>query len=116
MARSLQEKARPAGTQVRFLCLWVASADQDAPLVSSHAVNIVFCSGLHESLRMTVRIPLLWGVPPRHEALRYDLSAYVCKGPDTFARSEIQLAVCSTAIACGGGFVEKVYKQWQLYG
>lgn len=49
------------------------------------------CSGLHESLHMTVTIPLLWGVPPRHEAL-------------------------SVAIASGGGFVDKVYRQWQLHG
>ena len=28
------------------------------------------CSGLHETLYMTVAIPLLWGIPPRHETLR----------------------------------------------
>lgn len=48
-------------------------------------------SGLHESLHMTVAIPLLWGIPPRHETL-------------------------STAIISGGGYVEKVYRQWQLLG
>ena len=31
----------------------------------------VWCSGLHESLRMTVAIPLLNGVPPESEYLRY---------------------------------------------
>lgn len=48
-------------------------------------------SGLHESLHMTVAIPMLWGIPPRHETL-------------------------STAIVSGGGYVDKVYRQWQLYG
>ncbi|DBA90061.1 TPA: hypothetical protein ACH3X2_004325 [Trebouxia sp. C0005] len=48
-------------------------------------------SGLHESLHMTVAIPLLWGIPSRHETL-------------------------STAIVSGGGYVEKVYRQWQLLG
>lgn len=47
-------------------------------------------SGLHDTLYMTVAIPLLWGIPPRHESL-------------------------STAIISGGGVVEKVYRQWQLY-
>lgn len=32
---------------------------------------LLCCSGLHESLHMTVAIPLLWGIPPRHETLRY---------------------------------------------
>lgn len=32
---------------------------------------LCLCSGLHESLHMTVAIPLLWGIPPRHETLRY---------------------------------------------
>ena len=31
----------------------------------------LLCSGLHETLHMTVAIPLLWGIPPRHETLRY---------------------------------------------
>ena len=28
------------------------------------------CSGIHEILKMTVAIPLLYGVPPQHEYLR----------------------------------------------
>lgn len=48
-------------------------------------------SSMHESLHMTVAIPFLWGVPPRHESL-------------------------STAIISGGGYVEKVYRQWEMYG
>ena len=33
----------------------------------------MLCSGLHENLKMIVAIPLLWGVPPEHEALRCDV-------------------------------------------
>ncbi|KAK9802997.1 hypothetical protein WJX73_007585 [Symbiochloris irregularis] len=47
-------------------------------------------SGLHENLKMIVAIPLLWGVPPEHEALR-------------------------AAITLGGGIVDKVYRQWFWY-
>ncbi|KAK9839522.1 hypothetical protein WJX81_007039 [Elliptochloris bilobata] len=47
-------------------------------------------SGLHESLRMTVAIPLLNGVPPESEYLR-------------------------SAIATGGGFVKKVATVWNFY-
>ncbi|CAK0740187.1 hypothetical protein CVIRNUC_001231 [Coccomyxa viridis] len=48
-------------------------------------------SGIHEILKMTVAIPLLNGVPPQHEYLR-------------------------SAISSGGGIVEKMYRQWQMYG
>lgn len=63
---------------------------------------------------MTVAIPLLWGIPSRHETLRYvavDLqTAWSCsKEPD-------HVLFCSTAIVSGGGYVEKVYRQWQLLG
>ena len=30
----------------------------------------VACSGMHETLVMTVSLPLLWGIPPAHEFLR----------------------------------------------
>ncbi|KAK9815897.1 hypothetical protein WJX72_011570 [[Myrmecia] bisecta] len=46
-------------------------------------------SSLHETLKMTVAIPLLWGVPPEHETL-------------------------SNAIVSGGGIVEKVWLQWHF--
>ena len=45
------------------------------------------CSGLSESLKMTVSIPFLWGIPPEHEVL-------------------------SSAVRNGGGIVDKVYRQW----
>ncbi|CAL5223701.1 g6255 [Coccomyxa viridis] len=48
-------------------------------------------SGLHEFLKMTVAIPLLNGIPPQHEYLR-------------------------SAISSGGGIVERMYRQWQMYG
>ena len=35
------------------------------------------CSGLHEFLKMTVAIPLLNGIPPQHEYLRY-ICPYTC--------------------------------------
>lgn len=35
------------------------------------------CSGLHETLYMTVAIPLLWGIPPHHETLRYAVVCFV---------------------------------------
>ena len=38
----------------------------------------VCCSSLHESLHMTVAIPLLWGIPPRHETLRYSMICLTC--------------------------------------
>ncbi|ONH96436.1 hypothetical protein PRUPE_7G128900 [Prunus persica] len=45
--------------------------------------------GLHEKLRMTVAVPLLWGVPPASETLHL-------------------------AVKSGGGIVEKVYWQWDF--
>jgi len=47
-------------------------------------------SGLHEVLKLTVAIPLLWGVPPTFETL-------------------------SSAIQTGGGIVHRVYHQWNVY-
>ncbi|KAL3628476.1 hypothetical protein CASFOL_027522 [Castilleja foliolosa] len=45
--------------------------------------------GLHEKLRMTVAVPLLWGVPPASETLHL-------------------------AVRSGGGIVDKVYWQWNF--
>lgn len=45
--------------------------------------------GLHEKLRMTVAVPLLWGVPPASETLHL-------------------------AVKSGGGIVDKVYWQWDF--
>ncbi|XP_030472692.1 uncharacterized protein LOC115690487 [Syzygium oleosum] len=45
--------------------------------------------GLHEKLKMTVAVPLLWGVPPASERLHL-------------------------AVRSGGGIVEKVYWQWDF--
>ncbi|KAL0920381.1 hypothetical protein M5K25_009512 [Dendrobium thyrsiflorum] len=45
--------------------------------------------GLQEKLSMTVAVPLLWGVPPASETLRF-------------------------AVRSGGGIVEKVYWQWDF--
>lgn len=45
--------------------------------------------GLHEKLRMTVAVPLLWGIPPAADRLRF-------------------------AVRTGGGIVEKVYWQWDF--
>ncbi|XP_068646674.1 uncharacterized protein [Aristolochia californica] len=45
--------------------------------------------GLQEKLTMTVAVPLLWGVPPASETLRF-------------------------AVRSGGGIVEKVYWQWDF--
>ncbi|KAL8040388.1 hypothetical protein ABFS82_10G091600 [Erythranthe guttata] len=45
--------------------------------------------GLHEKLTMTVAVPLLWGVPPASETLRF-------------------------AVKNGGGIVDKVYWQWHF--
>ncbi|XP_020093721.1 uncharacterized protein LOC109713870 [Ananas comosus] len=45
--------------------------------------------GFHEKLTMTVAVPLLWGVPPASESLRF-------------------------AVRSGGGIVEKVYWQWDF--
>ncbi|KAJ3682482.1 hypothetical protein LUZ60_015055 [Juncus effusus] len=45
--------------------------------------------GLQEKLKMTVAVPLLWGVPPASETLRF-------------------------AVRNGGGIVEKVYWQWDF--
>ncbi|XP_020599380.1 uncharacterized protein LOC110038813 [Phalaenopsis equestris] len=45
--------------------------------------------GLQEKLTMTVAVPLLWGVPPASETLRF-------------------------AIRSGGGIVEKFYWQWDF--
>ncbi|XP_002970595.2 uncharacterized protein LOC9631792 [Selaginella moellendorffii] len=47
-------------------------------------------SDLHEKLKMTVAIPLLWGVPPGLENL-------------------------NQAIRCGGGIVEKAYYSWTFF-
>ena len=40
-------------------------------LLSRLRVAVCLCSGLHEILKMTVAIPLLYGIPPEHEYLRY---------------------------------------------
>jgi len=45
--------------------------------------------GLHEKLTMTVAVPLLWGIPPVADRLRF-------------------------AVRTGGGIVEKVYWQWDF--
>ena len=45
--------------------------------------------GLHNQLRLSVAIPLLWGIPPQHEPLK-------------------------AAILHGGGFVEKAWKEWHM--
>ncbi|KAJ7520006.1 hypothetical protein O6H91_20G063000 [Diphasiastrum complanatum] len=45
--------------------------------------------GLHEKLRMTVAMPLLWGIPPAVDSLNY-------------------------AIRSGGGIVEKAYRKWEF--
>ncbi|GER45476.1 arginine biosynthesis bifunctional protein ArgJ [Striga asiatica] len=45
--------------------------------------------GLHEKLKMTVAVPLLWGVPPASETLHL-------------------------AVRSGGGIVDKVYRQWDF--
>ncbi|ONK57013.1 uncharacterized protein A4U43_C10F15660 [Asparagus officinalis] len=45
--------------------------------------------GLQEKLKMTVAVPLLWGVPPASETLR-------------------------VAVRSGGGIVEKIYWQWDF--
>lgn len=45
--------------------------------------------GLQEKLNMTVAVPLLWGVPPASDTLRF-------------------------AVRSGGGVVEKVYWQWDF--
>ncbi|KAK9917228.1 hypothetical protein WJX75_002094 [Coccomyxa subellipsoidea] len=47
-------------------------------------------SGVHEVLKMTVAIPLLYGIPPEYEYLR-------------------------SAISSGGGIVEKMSRQWHMY-
>lgn len=65
---------------------------------------------------MTVAIPLLWGIPPRHETLRYVKILKPALVSFAAAPDSDCVFVCSTAIASGGGYVEKVYRQWQLYG
>lgn len=45
--------------------------------------------GLHEKLKMTVAVPLLWGVPPVSETLHL-------------------------AVRSGGGIVDKVFWQWDF--
>ncbi|XP_057814866.1 uncharacterized protein LOC131028572 isoform X5 [Cryptomeria japonica] len=45
--------------------------------------------GLQEKLTMTVAVPLLWGIPPAAERLRF-------------------------AVRTGGGIVEKIYWQWNF--
>jgi hypothetical protein len=47
-------------------------------------------TGLAERMRLTVVIPLLWGVPPQDE-------------------------VIAGAIAAGGGIVHRVVKEWGVY-
>lgn len=47
--------------------------------------------GVHETLTMTLALPLLWGVPPEHERLR-------------------------NGIESGGGIIERVYQEWFIYG
>ncbi|RWW72916.1 hypothetical protein BHE74_00019239 [Ensete ventricosum] len=49
----------------------------------------VSSEGLLEKLTMTVVVPLLWGVPPASDTLRF-------------------------AVRSGGGIVEKVYWQWNF--
>jgi hypothetical protein len=44
-------------------------------------------SGVHETLTMTLALPLLWGVPPEHERLR-------------------------NGIVRGGGIIDRVYQEW----
>jgi hypothetical protein len=44
-------------------------------------------SGVHETLTMTVALPLLFGVPPEHERLR-------------------------SGIERGGGIIDRVYQEW----
>jgi hypothetical protein len=46
--------------------------------------------GLQERLTMSVAVPLLWGVPPASETLH-------------------------VAVRSGGGIVEKIYWQWDLF-
>jgi hypothetical protein len=46
--------------------------------------------GLQERLTMSVAVPLLWGVPPASETLH-------------------------VAVQSGGGIVEKIYWQWDLF-
>jgi hypothetical protein len=46
--------------------------------------------GLQERLTMSVAVPLLWGVPPASETLHI-------------------------AVRSGGGIVEKIYWQWDLF-
>lgn len=48
------------------------------------------CSGVHECLRMTVAIPLLWGVPPEYDWLK-------------------------SGIKNGGGIIDKVYREWHMH-
>ncbi len=89
-------------------------------------------SDLHQSLRMTVAIPLLNGVPPESEFLRCapaaprplpDLSARRAtarrgrRAPRTpRARAAAHGPCCArSAIATGGGFVEKVATVWNFY-
>jgi hypothetical protein len=45
--------------------------------------------GLHEKLTMAVVVPLLWGIPPAADRLRF-------------------------VVRTGGGIVEKVYWQWDF--
>ncbi|CAL8463404.1 g2938 [Coccomyxa elongata] len=52
--------------------------------------NVETRSGVHEILKMTVAIPLLYGIPPEYEYLR-------------------------SAISSGGGIVEKMSRQWHMY-
>lgn len=44
-------------------------------------------SGIHETLTMTLALPLLWGVPPEHERLK-------------------------SGIERGGGIIDRVYQEW----
>ena len=59
----------------------------------------VVCSGLHESLRMTVAIPLLNGVPPESEYLRCAPSRLL---DSYFARSTVWQCLPSVRCFHGG--------------
>lgn len=47
-------------------------------------------SGLQERLRMTVAVPMLWGVPPEVEKLEKGIKA-------------------------GGGIIERIHQEWYIY-
>lgn len=111
------KNVQPTDTATATTCLAICYT----LVCASQYMQLFNCSGLHESLHMTVAIPMLWGIPPRHETLRYGLcmlahSACLKPGVGSCCKTEDVLCVCSTAIVSGGGYVDKVYRQWQLYG